>query len=110
MRDVQERVVRSKCRKERRQRFTRCVLCVVEQTVLENDAGIEVPAVVVSCRRCDNCANSYGTDGPSIRRCFVLLRETCPNPNEHNWYVDETSDDLDNWDTGRNAGYSTHCG
>jgi hypothetical protein len=64
------------------------VLCDVEETTLENDDGFEVNGVVVTCSKCGHQTESFGTTNASIKRCFVLLREQCPNE-EENFYHQE---------------------
>jgi hypothetical protein len=64
------------------------VRCSVEETELENDDGRPVEGVVVTCSRCDHSEESYGTSPASVRRCFILLRENCPN-GEANFYSDD---------------------
>jgi hypothetical protein len=65
----------------------RRVVCDVVETDLEGDYADYVEGVCVVCSRCGHETESYGTSDASIRRCFVVLRETCPNE-EHNFYVD----------------------
>jgi hypothetical protein len=60
--------------------------CEISAVTLENDDGIDVDGVSATCSRCDFETESFGTDGPSIRRCLVLLREGCPR-GENNYYV-----------------------
>jgi hypothetical protein len=61
------------------------VLCEVEETMLENDDGIEVAGVVVTCSKCDHTTESFGTSEASLKRCFALLHEECPL-DENNYY------------------------
>jgi hypothetical protein len=61
------------------------VLCDVEETSLQNSDGIQVDGVVVTCLKCGHCTESFGTSDASIKRCFALLREQCPNE-EENFY------------------------
>jgi hypothetical protein len=53
--------------------------------MLENDDGIEVAGVVVTCSKCDHTAESFGTSEASLKRCFALLHEECPL-DENNYY------------------------
>lgn len=62
------------------------VECDVDYVILENDDGIEIESVCLTCTRCDHETESFGTSDASIRRCLVLMREECPN-NEENWYA-----------------------
>ena len=50
---------------------------------LNDFGGIE--GVVVTCSRCGNWEESYGTSEASVRRCCALLREGCPL-GESNFY------------------------
>lgn len=52
----------------------------------ENDQGRSVPAVRVTCSRCDHSTVSYGIGDSSIKRCRALLREECPE-DEENFYI-----------------------
>ena len=61
------------------------VLCTVEETELEGDHG-PIDGVVVTCTKCGESAESFGTSIASIRRCFILLREQC---DEENYYTTE---------------------
>jgi len=64
------------------------VHCEVEEVELDNDSGREVPGVRVTCSRCGHSTESFGTAEPSVRRCYALLREECPN-GEHNYYCED---------------------
>ncbi|MCW5206360.1 hypothetical protein VU08_05440 [Desulfobulbus sp. F5] len=68
------------------------VTCSVEETYLENDYGNEIEGIIVTCNKCGHEVESFGTSQASINRCFVLLREECPE-GENNYYVDE--DEID---------------
>lgn len=68
------------------------VKCTVDEIELENDDGIIVPSVCVTCTRCDDEQESYGTSSASIKRCLVLLRENC-SQDESNFYVAEDGQD-----------------
>lgn len=65
------------------------VPCNVEFTQIENERGFPVDGVCVTCTRCGEEAESFGTGEASIKRCFVLLREQC---HEDNFYYDEDED------------------
>jgi hypothetical protein len=65
--------------------------CEVEEVELKNDHGREVPGVRVTCGECEHSTESFGTGSVSIRRCFVLLREECPNSGD-NYYVTDGDD------------------
>lgn len=64
------------------------VECEVDYTELENAEGREVPGVIVTCSRCSHSEESFGQGEASVRRCFALLRENCPN-REENYYTDQ---------------------
>jgi tRNA(Ile2) C34 agmatinyltransferase TiaS len=63
------------------------VACEINYTTLEGDFG-EVEGVEATCSRCGHTTESFGTNGASVRRCLVLMREECPNV-ETNFYVAE---------------------
>lgn len=65
------------------------VWCKVEEVELVGDYTT-VAGVMVTCGRCLDTAESYGTGPRSIRRCLVLLRERC---DESNWYKAEGDKD-----------------
>lgn len=44
--------------------------------------------VRVDCLRCGAERSAYGVSDASVRACFAMLRDACPN-NEENFYVDE---------------------
>jgi hypothetical protein len=62
------------------------IRCVVGETTITNEEGIEVDSVEAVCRRCGHETESYGTGEDSILRCLALMREECPR-NEKNFYV-----------------------
>jgi len=64
------------------------VECDVTYDELENDDGIMVEGVIVTCSRCGHSTESFGTGEASIRRCLALLREECPE-DENNFYVSD---------------------
>ena len=68
------------------------VSCTVEYTEIENDEGLMVDSVEVTCSRCEHSTESFGTCQNSINRCLALLREECPEE-ESNFYVTEEADD-----------------
>ena len=72
------------------------VPCRVEMIELENDRGWWLDSVRVTCSRCEKKTESYGRGGPSIRRCFVLLKDGC---DERNFYYDEDdAEDMTEWE------------
>ena len=48
----------------------------------------DIPGVEATCLECGHTTESYGQEGPSIRRCLVLLREECPL-GANNFYIAE---------------------
>jgi hypothetical protein len=65
------------------------VQCSVTEINLENDNGLEIESVEVTCSRCKHAEQSFGTSERSVRRCAFLLRENCPK-GEKNFYEVET--------------------
>ena len=61
------------------------IRAVISEIELEGDHG-PVPSVSATCTRCQYETESYGTEGDSVRRCLVLLREGCPE-GKNNFYV-----------------------
>ncbi len=51
---------------------------------VEGDYG-SIDGVQVTCDRCGHWVESAGTESGSIRRCGLLLRESCPR-GENNFY------------------------
>lgn len=66
------------------------VECDVVFQDVENESGRLVAGVAVSCARCGHTVEAYGTTERSVRRCFMLLKEQCPN-GESNYYDKSTS-------------------
>ncbi len=60
----------------------------VEETELENEDGIAVDGICVTCTRCDHEVEVFGQGLKSIRRACIMLREECPN-GEENFYVED---------------------
>lgn len=58
----------------------------VEEVLLENEDGREVPGVCVTCTRCEAAAECFGTSERSVTRCIMELKESC---SEKNFYVTE---------------------
>ena len=82
----------------------KAVLVVFEETELINEDGREVQGLQATCRRCDLAVVAFGTSAASHNYCFILLHQQCPH-HENNYYADELdTDDLDDWDLGRNTG------
>ncbi len=63
------------------------IKCEINEVELENDNGYQVDGVIATCSKCGYTTESYGTDGPSIRRCLVLLNEGCPMK-QNNFYIE----------------------
>jgi CII-binding regulator of phage lambda lysogenization HflD len=75
------------------------VPCAVDEITLTGDYDdadgdpVNVRGVCVTCSRCDQTAEVYGTSARSVRRGLVMLREECPR-GENNFYVaDEAEGD-----------------
>jgi hypothetical protein len=62
------------------------VSCSIDYVELENDEGLPVDGVCVTCSRCNHKTESFGIGSASVLRCFVLMREECPE-DENNFYV-----------------------
>lgn len=69
------------------------VECEVTAAELENDNGLLIDGVCVTCSRCGHEAESFGTSGRSVRRCLVMLREECPEGESNFYVVDDEGDD-----------------
>ena len=65
------------------------VECDVEFTDLENDKGLMVPGITVTCTRCDHQVECFGTSARSVKRCFMLLKEECPEGQENYYTCDD---------------------
>lgn len=70
------------------------ITCEVEDVELENDNGYLVSGVCVTCSRCDDQEEAFGTSGASVRSCLVRLRENC-SMGESNFYVAKHGEDDD---------------
>lgn len=64
------------------------VECTVEEVDLTNDHGRTVRGVRVTCGECGHQVESFGTTDRSKTRCFMLLKEECPEA-QKNFYVEE---------------------
>jgi len=60
--------------------------CDVDFLENEDDSGRMVKSVLATCPKCGHTTESFGHGEPSIKRCFALLGEECPNK-ENNFYV-----------------------
>ena len=63
------------------------IRCNVEHIELDGDYGA-VDGVRVTCSKCGHQTESFGVDGPSIRRCLALMNEEC-ECGQSNFYVAE---------------------
>ena len=61
------------------------VECEIEVGEIENEGGRMVPGVSVCCGRCGHTVESFGTTERSVKRCFAIMKEECPN-SESNYY------------------------
>lgn len=64
------------------------VECEVLYSTDFNDDGVEVDCVVAICSRCGHETTSWGDGTASVKRCFAVMSEECPN-SENNFYVQE---------------------
>jgi len=64
------------------------VACSISHEEIETEDGRLVEGVVATCGKCGHETQSFGTGEASVRRCFVLLRQECPNK-EANYYDEE---------------------
>lgn len=63
------------------------VFCDVDISEVQKEDGRMAPGVTVTCGRCQHAVSSFGTTDRSVRRCFMLLKEECPNK-EANYYLE----------------------
>ena len=61
--------------------------CSIDETMMENDNGHEIPGIMARCNRCGHTTESFGTTDASKRRCLALMNEECPH-GENNFYED----------------------
>lgn len=64
----------------------RRIPCEVEGVDIERDDGSLGAGVEATCTDCDHKTHSFGESEASIRRCFALMREQCPQ-GEDNFYI-----------------------
>jgi len=62
------------------------VSCELEHIELENEDGLSISSVCVTCGKCGHETESFGTGQASITRCLALMRNECPEL-ENNYYV-----------------------
>ena len=67
------------------------VPCEVVREPVSQD-GVTRPGVRVTCTECDHEVVCFGQEDRSVRRCFVLLKEECPEGRSDNYYVNEDDD------------------
>lgn len=69
------------------------VSCEIEEIEIENENGIDVESINVTCTRCEHSVKCYGRSDRSVRRAMAMLAEQCPE-GEHNFYCDESEECL----------------
>ena len=57
----------------------------------ENEDGIEVDCVLITCSRCGHQVQIWGDNAKSIKRACATLNEQCPHQ-ENNFY---TTDEIE---------------
>jgi hypothetical protein len=68
----------------------------VEEVELENDCGVMIEGIKVTCGRCGHEVEVFGTSDASVKRGCVMLRDECPR-GERNFYVGVALDDSHNF-------------
>jgi hypothetical protein len=63
----------------------------VEEIELEGEHGGIIPSICVTCTKCGECAEVWGTTARSVRRGCIMLREGCEEDNYY--YCDEGEED-----------------
>jgi hypothetical protein len=63
------------------------VTVATAKTIVKNEAGREVEGLILTCSRCGETVEVFGTSDASVRRGFVKLREGCKE--KTNFYVEE---------------------
>jgi hypothetical protein len=64
------------------------ITCWISDIELETDDVRPIDGVEAECSKCGHTTESYGTDGPSVRRCLVLMHEECPL-GHNNYYISD---------------------
>ncbi len=64
------------------------IFCEVEYSTDENDEGVEVDCVIVTCSKCGHQVQSWGDSDQSIKRSCAVMSEECPE-SESNFYEAE---------------------
>jgi len=70
------------------------VQCKIEEVSLEGDGDYDVDGVCVTCSKCGASEEAFGTSPGSVKRCFVLLRESCGEENFYCLSPEDTRDYL----------------
>lgn len=65
----------------------------VVDDMVDNDRGGKGPGVVMTCPECGEVVTCLGRTQRSVKRCFMLLKDECPNSDDNNFYVDPNIDD-----------------
>jgi hypothetical protein len=63
------------------------VTVVTAKTTVKDERGRKVEGIVLTCSRCGETVEVYGTSDASVKRGFVKLREACKE--KTNFYVEE---------------------
>lgn len=63
----------------------------VEEVELENDRGVKIDGIKLTCGRCGHEVEVFGTRESSVRRGCAMLRDECPLA-ERNFYVGAAPD------------------
>jgi exodeoxyribonuclease V alpha subunit len=59
----------------------------IEESIVTNDNGIEVPCIYATCTKCGHITMAYGNSNESIKAALAMLKEQCPD-GENNFYVE----------------------
>lgn len=62
--------------------------CDVEYEKVENDNGLWLPGVMVTCSECGAMTESCGQTEKSVNRCLALMRDECECEGD-NFYTTE---------------------
>lgn len=75
------------------------VKTIVEETYVDSHYGPSwstrnyvQEGLTVTCRKCGHTVEVFGTEGPSMRRAGVMLREECPRGLKNFYVVDGGED------------------
>ena len=63
------------------------VTVATAKITVRDERGREAEGLILTCSRCGETVEVYGTSGASLRRGFVKLRENCKETG--NFYVEE---------------------